>query len=72
MKRYLSHLRNGALAVAVLGCLAFGASQALAIGDNGTPTHRATCPSSNCRAECGFYGGQRLRPGAPCLCCAEP
>lgn len=69
MKRNLSHLRNGVLAVAVFGCLAFGASQALAIGDN-TPTHRATCPLPGCKAECGINGGQRLRPGAPCLCCA--
>ncbi|WP_242110158.1 hypothetical protein [Luteimonas aquatica] len=72
MKRSLSYLRNGALAAAVLGCLAFGAGQALATADRAGSDMRPVCPSTNCRAECGPAGGERMSVGGRCLCCAVP
>ncbi|WP_226467923.1 hypothetical protein [Luteimonas panaciterrae] len=65
MKSYLSYLRNGVMAVAVFGCLAFGASQALATSDTGANSPKGTC--SQCRAECPEFGGQYI--SGRCYCC---
>ncbi|WP_242110155.1 hypothetical protein [Luteimonas aquatica] len=65
MKQHLSRLRGGILTLVVLGCLGFGASQALATTDTGTRAPKPAC--SQCRAECPEFGGQYI--SGRCYCC---
>lgn len=65
MTRSFSKLRNGLAAVAILGCLAFGASQAFATSKAGTAPQVNGC--NQCRAECPGFGGKYI--AGRCLCC---
>ncbi|WP_242110156.1 hypothetical protein [Luteimonas aquatica] len=67
----LARLRHGALALAVLGGLAFGAGQALATAEGARPA-KAACNDKRCRIACeqlGYHDGGIPGSQGRCFCC---
>ena len=70
MTRYWKTMRNAAAAALFVGCMGFGAMQAMA--EDGED-REASCSAWACAQECAPFGGQ-LGPGGPgqplqCYCC---